>query len=147
MNCAFILSGSAFALRFISDSEDSFDWAIDNVYIGSGCSLQCVQHGSCVNNTCRYLLHIIMAFCILMFILLCYINSIFYSFVPSLITSSVRCDDGFSSSQCQPTVSVPSFKEEFEATLQSNRWPIVTGGSILSSDVSSGNALVFYGVR
>lgn len=55
----------------------------------------------------------------------------------------IRCDDGFSSPHCQPTVSVPSFKEEFEATLNSNRWPIVTGGSIINSGVASGNALVF----
>ena len=54
-----------------------------------------------------------------------------------------RCDDGFSSSNCQPTVSVPSFKEDFEGTLQSNRWPVITGGTITSSDVASGNALVF----
>ena len=54
MNLYFQCSGSLFVLRFVSDSADSFDWAIDNVYIGSGCSVECVQHGSCVNGTCRY---------------------------------------------------------------------------------------------
>ena len=53
------------------------------------------------------------------------------------------CDEGFSGDLCQPEFSVPSFREEFESTLQSNRWPVVLGGSIISASVASGNALVF----
>jgi len=112
----------------VSYSSDSFDWAIDNVYIGSGCSLECVQHGSCVNGTCRYV------------ILLCSSNLIIEL---SLFSS---CDDGFSGDLCQPEITVPSFREEFESTLQSNRWPVVLGGSIVSASVASGNALVFSSV-
>jgi len=113
----------------VSHSADSFDWAIDNVYIGSGCSLECVQHGSCVNGTCRY-------------VVLLYSSNFKLNY--SIIFCS--CDDGFSGDLCQPEFSVPSFREEFESTLQSNRWPVVLGGSIVSASIASGNALVFSSV-
>ena len=112
----------------MSNSADSFQWAIDNVYIGSGCSLECVQHGNCVDGTCRYVP-----------------NSTFK--IQSHFVVFCRCDDGFFGDQCQPIESVPSFREEFDATLQSNRWPVVLGGSILQAGVASGNTLVFFRVN
>ena len=72
---------------------------------------------------------------------MCTLNpSIHFYYCMSLL---YRCDDGFSGSQCQLTVSVPSFKEDFESTLQANRWPVTSGGLIAAASVASGNALVF----
>jgi len=60
--------------------------------------------------------------------------------------SLCSCDDSFSGASCQPDYSPSSFKEEFENTLESNHWPVVSGGSTEPGSVSSGNALVFNGV-
>ncbi|XP_074645991.1 reelin-like [Tubulanus polymorphus] len=47
-----VSSSTRFKWKLIEDKSRGNSWAIDNIYIGSGCEWMCSGHGTCLNGIC-----------------------------------------------------------------------------------------------